>query len=258
MRDVNIGDRVLGMGGKFNPIYAFVHQSIDVASPYIRLYTNATSVPLEVSARHFVYLYEQQEIPAVPAYLKVGDALLGADSSSFALEIIKIDIVVKNGVFAPLTADGTIAVNGVVASSYVFQTWYPSDYVYFLGRYKIMSQNAFSHMRHSPLRLASLGISSRLGIFADKEGRNYLTCAYAQAGTWMHSSDRGFIIVTMGTVLFYSLCGIALFSYFIECLVGPVMGPTVIVLFIIASMLAFQKQRQTKKKACGIVKVKVH
>ena len=126
----------------------------------------------------------------LPAFLKVGDVLLGTESNGAALEITKIDTIVKKGAFAPLTVDGTIAVNGVVASSYVFQTWYQGDNVYFLGRYKIMPHNGFSHMKHSPLRLASLGISPRLGTFADEEGRNFLTCAFAKAGTWMHSKKK--------------------------------------------------------------------
>jgi hypothetical protein len=258
MMDVKIGDRVLGMGGKFTPIFAFGHQSIDTASQYIRLFTNASYVPLELSAHHFVFLYDQQEMPAVPAFLKVGDVLLGADSSSSALEIVKIDIIMKDGLFAPFTADGTIAVNGVVASSYVFHTWFRSDYVTFLGRYEIMSQNAFSHMRYSPLRLVSLGISPWFSTFSGKDGMNYLTCAYIQAGTWMDSRNRGFIVVAVGTVLFYSLCGIASFSYFIECLVGPVMGPTFIVLVIVATMVAFKKQSQTTKTASDSMKVKIH
>jgi hypothetical protein len=73
----------------------------------------------------------------------------------------------------------------------------------------------------------------------------------------MHSSERGFLTAAMRTVLLYSLCGIALFSYFIEYVVGPVLGPTVGVLVIIASMLAFQKQRQTRT-ACGFAKLKIH
>ena len=222
MKDVKIGDRVLGMGGKFHSIYAFGHRAFDPPTEYIRLYTNATSEPLEISSRHFVFLFDQQVIPAVPSFLKVGDVLLGADSAQAALEIIKIDTVMKKGFYAPLTADGTIAVNGVVASSFTFSPPHslddPHDYVYMWRKHKIVSINAFHQIRYSPLRLLSLGISPWFGALADKEGRNFLSCAYKQAGTWMRSSTHGAGIVALGTMLFYSLCGFAFFCYFIECM----------------------------------------
>lgn len=261
MKDVKIGDRVLGMGGKFHLIYSFVHWSSDPFPEYIRLYTNATSAPLEISSRHFVFRYDQQEVPAVPAFLKVGDVLLGAESTQSALEIIKIDTVMKKGFYAPLTADGTIVVNGVVASSYALPQSQslddPHDYVYLWGKHKIISINAFSHIRNSPLRLASLGISPWFGALGDKEGRNFLSLAYKKAGTWMHSGTHGLGVVAVGTVLFYSLSGFAFFCYLIECLVGPVMGPSVIVLIIIACITAFKKKRQIRTDS-GTVKVKIH
>ena len=160
----------------------------------------------------------------VPDFLEVGDVLLGAGSAATTFEIVRIETVVKSGFMAPLTSDGTIAVNGVVTSSYVFPTPFsldqPSDYDYVLYRYKIMSINAFSHVRSSPLRLASLGISPWFGTLADEEGMYYLVCAYRLAGTWMHSSAHGFFVVTVGTVFFNSLCGIAFFPIQSSALLG--------------------------------------
>ena len=168
--------------------------------------------------------------------LAKGDVLVGADEMK-PLEIIKIEEVSAVwGIFAPLTTDGTIATN-----------------------YKIVTCSWFAHMRYSPLRLASIGIPPWFAKATNNDGRNFLSCAYLMSAEWMHAHTPNALsygLVALGTVLFYSLCGIALLSYGIECRVGPALGPTAIVLIVGAAMDALTKQRPMKK--VNEMKVKVH
>ncbi|KAI2494191.1 hypothetical protein MHU86_20339 [Fragilaria crotonensis] len=75
MRHVQVGDRVLGMNGKYTPVYVFGHQAPHLTERYVRIFTNATgsssgaTTPLELSDRHYLYLHKHQEFPVLPADL---------------------------------------------------------------------------------------------------------------------------------------------------------------------------------------------
>ena len=257
MRDVEIGNRVLGMDGKYTPVYAFGHQDFEITSQYVRIYTNVTSTPpLGISGEHYLFLHDQQEVPALPESLKIGDVLLG-DQGMQPLEIIKIDTVMSKGMFAPLTADGTIAVNGIVCSNYVFGfrgTDLSPDYVY-LFNYKIMARNSFNQMTCSPVRLAALGISPWFGRLTCGEGRHYITCTYMFIYTWMDPViTPSFALRAFGYFMWYSMVGFAWLCYGIECLVGPSMGPAVIA---IAGVVAGVVMNKMQKKKGSDLKAKI-
>ena len=260
MQDLQVGDWVRVAGGKYSPVVAFGHQASRISANFIRLHTNATkSVPLDISARHFVFLHEQQEYPVLAMSLKKGDVLLGSgDASGLSfepLEILKIEQITSEGIFAPFTADGTIVVNGIVSSCYAFVLASPgqaSDYMRW-GSWKIASWHSLIHMRYSPLRLASLGISLQLGKVANDEGMNILTCAVVQAYNWMSSSTSSWLVSVFGTVMLYSFYGVGIVTYGIEWLVGPSMGPMFIVMVLtaIATMAMQIKNKSNKRNQLG-------
>ncbi|KAI2494192.1 hypothetical protein MHU86_20340 [Fragilaria crotonensis] len=193
----------------------------------------------------------------------------------------------SHGVFAPLTADGTIVVNGVVTfnHAYVLLTHpdEPSDYIYWNNRlwrgasdenrkFKFMTQHGFMHMTCSPLRIMALGISPWFGTLSNHEGMNYLSCAYVQAYTWWKqsassgtaktSSSRGGIVKSrfvsaFGFLAWYFMFGIAWISYGVECLVGPTMSPTVIGLVVMMAATIHIKNKSKHKRMDGFdLKVK--
>ena len=254
MPHVKVGDRVLGADGKYHLVYTFARKEPGTVAQFLRVHTNGSTTPIELTPNHFIFLYEQHD-PVMAESLAKGDVLVGAAEMK-PLEITKIEKIIARGIFAPRTTDGTIAVNGVVSSCY--SSTVPDCDTYLWGtNYKIMTCPWFAHMRYSPLRLASIGISSWFAKTNEK-GMNFLSCAYKQAADWMRADTPNALsygIVAFGTFLFYTLCGIALFSYGIECLVGPTLGPTTIVLIVGASVVALRKQRQTK---VGVMKLKVH
>ncbi|KAI2506884.1 hypothetical protein MHU86_7569 [Fragilaria crotonensis] len=269
MRHIEIGDHVLGMNGKYTPVYAFAYQADHITSKFVRILTNATatgatSAPLQLSAQHLLFLHEHQEFPVLPSDLKKGDVLLGAANME-PLEIVKIEHnVMAQGVFAPLTADGTIAVNGIVASNYAFLLMShkddPSDYIYYnfglwgnqKKQFKVMTQNGYMHMLCSPLRIAAFGISPWFGTPANDEGTNYFVGAFFQAHMWRlaqpHATTATAAVVSaFGIFIASVMSGIALVCYAVECLVGPSMTPVVIGLVAMMALTLVVNQRKEKK-----------
>ena len=113
MRNVELGDKVLIQGGKYEHVYSFGHRDRDVMSRYLKLVTSGSS--LEVSPNHLVFVEGERAVPA--SSVKVGDMLQLADGKLASVE--SIEVLTKQGAYAPFTASGTVVVNGVTASSFV-------------------------------------------------------------------------------------------------------------------------------------------
>lgn len=111
LKDVKIGDVIQTGESEYEKVYAFGHFQPNQKTPYLQLFLEGNSDPLEVSEKHMVFV-EERAIPA--SHLKVGDRLT---SNGPIIKSIKH----ANGVgaFAPFTRSGTVMINGVKASSYV-------------------------------------------------------------------------------------------------------------------------------------------
>jgi hypothetical protein len=113
MRDVQIGDFVKsGTDGKFSRVYSFAHIDHKAAVEYLQIYTEASSLPLEISHEHFMYIGKDYDRTLVRAEdVQVGDWL--GDKFVTAIESIH-----RHGLYAPVTESGDIVVSGIVASCY--------------------------------------------------------------------------------------------------------------------------------------------
>jgi len=122
MDELLVGDKVLTAGGVYSKVYSFGHFSREEKTEYIQIQIDTFGTPLEISAQHLIYLYNEKDKLLVPAQdVKVGDLLVAAhDTIAKVLSIRKMH---RRGVYSPLTAAGDIVVNGVVASSYVNLSW---------------------------------------------------------------------------------------------------------------------------------------
>lgn len=112
MRELQVGDRVLTGKNTFEPVYAFAHRDTKRSLEFIRLSMDGSN-SIELSKEHFIYVNGKV---ARTDMVKVGDLLLLDGSPT---KVTKISKVNKKGMYAPLTASGTIFVNGVKASTYV-------------------------------------------------------------------------------------------------------------------------------------------
>jgi hypothetical protein len=113
MSDIKLGDKVLVQGGKYETVYSFGHVARQVKATYLQFLT--TDVVLEMSNDHMVFVEGGRSVPS--SMVKVGDKLLLANGNVDTVNAIRT--VQKHGAYAPFTASGTVAVNGVIVSSFI-------------------------------------------------------------------------------------------------------------------------------------------
>lgn len=150
MRDLEVGDKVLTGKNTYQPIYAFGHRDSKNSIDFIKLSFGKSYI--ELSKEHLIYLHGK--FAAVRAdTVKEGDMLL---QGSEPTKVTKVSKVHKKGMYAPLTSDGTIVVNGVKASTYVaFHTMSSNEEIKVRGvALPFVHQDLGSHWGMSPLRIA--------------------------------------------------------------------------------------------------------
>jgi hypothetical protein len=114
LQKLELGDKIeiLVGDGNYETVYSFRHYEPDVSAEYIRFVTNSTW--LELSESHMVLIESGRMVPA--SLVQVGDKL---QLAAGAEAVRSIHQTTGKGAYAPFTASGTVAVNGVVASSFI-------------------------------------------------------------------------------------------------------------------------------------------
>ena len=117
MNLLQVGDLVMVNGnGKFQRVYGFAHESDSAVTKFLQVYVKDADVALEMTPSHLAYIVGKPE-PVPASSLKVGDYLDNIVDGE--KEIVKIESITRNdGLYAPLTMDGTIVVNDMVMSTY--------------------------------------------------------------------------------------------------------------------------------------------
>jgi hypothetical protein len=177
MKDLQVGDKVQTTSGEYQTIYSFMHYHETKPAKYLQVYTDSPSKgPLEISGDHMVFLADKKN-PVPAKMIKVGDKLSGASGS---VTVSKINTITRNGLYAPVTLDGTLIVNGVLASSYI--TFQDTGSVDIRG-YKVISFQFLEHLWEMPHRILCLGFGGSdycKNEFHDENGYN----------TWSHLGIR--------------------------------------------------------------------
>ena len=168
MKNLKLGDKILTRGG-WQPIYAFGHQDKSHWATFIQISTAEETLhgPLEVTPEHMVYV-SNKRTPVRADSIQVGETLLTfqtAGEKPVATLVTKISKIDRPGLYAPLTRDGTILVNGVVVSNYVavqnndgsVQLAANADQHIVLP----LHQADLAHMALSPLRLICESVSPK-------------------------------------------------------------------------------------------------
>ena len=198
MKDLQVGDKVLTSSGRYQPIYSMFHSSATKETPYLQIHTskseNATDMrPLELTANHMLQVAGYGN--AIPAWqVKVGDFIYVMDNDEIQkslpmstiqqqsfrpARVNEIQKVIRNGLYNPLTPDGTIVVEGIVASAYASPLG--TEHVQLFRRdshssvaatmdamntvkdgWKVMAYQDFAHILLSPYRAMCLYISMDL------------------------------------------------------------------------------------------------
>ena len=131
MAEVEIGHKVLSMtsGGKlqFSEILSFMDRNDLGYGIFYTLFTE-TGKRLTLTAKHLVHVLrtnssnDPNRANVIFAdNVKEGDYLLTTEKNSIHMErVTHIKVESKQGVYAPLTREGTLVVNSVVASCYAY------------------------------------------------------------------------------------------------------------------------------------------
>ena len=169
MKDVQVGDHIRTSPTEYQPVYSFAHYHRTRKGKFLVLHTSNHNItnqhPLEISQDHLIYLHGKRT-PVRAKTLTVGDKLAPAGAN-----IISISSVEKNGLYAPITPDGSFLIfqpgwevlgtnstgNGMVkVSSYAAIVQHQTQSAYVLlddGTSLPISQHRGIHMVLTPFRL---------------------------------------------------------------------------------------------------------
>ena len=199
MDQLQIGDRVRSQNA-FSKVFAFMDNDASASDvEYVRLKT-AAGPALQLTADHIVYAHDNMR-PVLAEEVKHGDQLwvhassgelvrgatsnLSTTDSFFASPVTSVRKVARSGMHAPLTEDGSLVVDGVLASSYakVHSLTWGKDIVLFHG-------HDINMQMHAPLRLACSAVPSLCGEDMHSEtGRHAWTEFLLSKFSWLSAMN---------------------------------------------------------------------
>lgn len=154
LKNVHIGEQVLSVDRNGNitddTIIAWIHKVENTESKFIRILHDYGT--LEISAEHIIFSGRYKAACHAKA-LNVGDTLHTFEQSKECRVFVKstvrsIEEVNGHGLYAPLTLNGNLLVDGVFVSCYCLV-----KNIHF-GRLQVMSCHSLAHLAFLPLRLA--------------------------------------------------------------------------------------------------------
>ncbi|XP_003387805.2 PREDICTED: tiggy-winkle hedgehog protein-like [Amphimedon queenslandica] len=144
MKDVEIGMEVLAVSSNHELVYSPVILMLDVDDIKLANYTiiePSGNHKLTLTPNHLVHASKTNDIsssvPIFASQVKKGDKIFVAESPDVieAVEVVSTSSKVIKGAYAPLTREGTVVVNDVVASCYA-----------------VVNDHQFAHATFGPLR----------------------------------------------------------------------------------------------------------
>uniref|UniRef100_A0A914VWX7 Hint domain-containing protein n=1 Tax=Plectus sambesii TaxID=2011161 RepID=A0A914VWX7_9BILA len=121
MDELKIGDEILsttfGPQAIFVSVESFLHRLPDTKTQFLRIETSDGSV-IKLTKQHIIFVIKENEGEFLAAqYIKLGDQLLRRDRKEFSpFSVTNLTMVEEIGAFAPMTSNGLLVVNGMVAS----------------------------------------------------------------------------------------------------------------------------------------------
>ena len=262
MKDLRIGDRVLTSNkqNSYQQIYGFAHRHEMQPTIFYRIVTEHSHTEslnaLEISGEHLVFVRARSG-PVRADSIQVGDTLVQwkVATSTYDFAIVKeISKLSRDGLYAPLTPDGTIVVNDIVASTYVNvqgTTRSPGAEYVELGRRMMVTpllQSQAIHLWFSPLRLICTHHHSAFCERHDEDGM----LSYARLGLELVSWGKAQYVWVQTTVLTSALL-ITGSCYLLELTI-QFMGVSVLLMLVCLAILVHRdgcRRRAAARKATG-------
>jgi len=134
LNELTVGENILvetaARGKHFEPVIAFLH---DLPGNHASLTVEHESGSFRVSANHLVFAQDGQGKRAdkIANQLTAGDVIY---QNGHAVKVLSVySSVIDSGMYAPLTASGTVVVDGVAASNYAtssLASWVPHSVIH--------------------------------------------------------------------------------------------------------------------------------
>ncbi|CAB9511870.1 Desert hedgehog protein [Seminavis robusta] len=228
MDELRINDLVLTSSGQFQKVYAWLHRTPEKLaasqareSEYLQIVTDSGN-KIEMTPKHMIYINDQQ-YPVEAGHVKVGDnlSLMEHGHSTKTAKVTAITTVKLMGGFSPATEDGTIVVNGLLASSYNNPRYTDNEYVVVAGK-PLMHRQAFTHLITSPLRLLCIHVNSAF-CEVDMDGEAFLPFSKGVDKLYVASANAGVVdtvlmmtsfvgMLAHGIELFFKMFGLPLMA----------------------------------------------
>ncbi|KAJ8902211.1 hypothetical protein NDN08_006619 [Rhodosorus marinus] len=112
--DLVEGDRVLAANGKYSDVIGFTHKMVQAQSEFVHIVAGKES--LRLTPEHYIPVGVNGLVLVAAKSLEVGDLVTLGDQTT--IRISSINRTKANGLYNPETLDGTIVVDGILASTY--------------------------------------------------------------------------------------------------------------------------------------------
>ncbi|CAB9510127.1 Hint module [Seminavis robusta] len=159
MSALKVGDRVNIGNDEYSTVYGFGHLDNSKSNEYLRVHTKGKDgsrlSPLEISDKHLIPIKgsttdgSRTATTLQASKLRLNDILYGKGESEYV--VTKLQHVTRRGAYLPLTKEGKVLVNGIVASAYV-SIFDDAPSVISLVT-KVVSEETFFGLFVSPFRL---------------------------------------------------------------------------------------------------------
>ena len=177
IKDIEVGDEVLTGSNEFKKVFTIDHKDPLRSTSFLQIYFKTTNgvthPPLEITASHMLFV-EGKKHPVPASKVKVDDKIKViypfGDGNSSTAPVTDIRTISRDGVWNLITTDGTIVVDGVVASTYSIT--FGGEIVKVGVDFKIMSHHDFLHMMMTPYRTFCTTIATSFCDIGDKKEYN--------------------------------------------------------------------------------------
>jgi len=192
MDDLRIGDKVRTENG-FSTVFAWMdNNAADVDANYLHIHTSDEDRGLKISSDHIVFAHNPRR-PVHADTVRKGDILWVTTNRTDEhylrpVSVQRIENIRERGLHAPLTRDGTLIVNGILASSYA------KSKSLMWGNAQLVSGHHLNMFMHAPLRWVCGEISSSYCAFdrwhIPESGRHYWTQWILDNFGWLAEMNR--------------------------------------------------------------------
>jgi len=175
MKDLVVGDSVLTASGTYKHVYAISHYHRTKMTEFIQIHTlpvndddnHQNNHPLEISPAHLLFLVN--ETYPVPAHdIRIGTILQSTNGPRL---VTRLQMVQREGLYNPITTDGTIVVDDILASTYT--TYTGTSHLHLSTKtttnnplrttttiYNLLSFHTIAHMAYTPYRVFCMILAS--------------------------------------------------------------------------------------------------